>query len=394
MNTEEPIHIVHVVGKVVTGGVDAVVMNYYRHINRSKIQFDFIMDGYGKTPIDEEIIAMGGRIYKVEPYDKNILKNFLQCYRIFKINHYQIVHAHLNTLSVFPLLAATLAGVKIRIAHSHSTAVKSEYIRTAAKYMLRPFATPFSTHYCACSAYAGKWLFGMRSFQAGKIRIIPNAIEIERFSFDAKTRSHTRSLLNLGDAFVVGHVGRFMYQKNHDFVIDIFQEIYNKCPNSLLLLVGSGELEGEIRDKVKYLGLDKSVRFLGVRFDVPQLLQAMDVMLFPSRYEGLGLVTIEAQAAGLPVIVSQAVPAEAKATDLLYYCTLKQPSADWAKAAIAITHGNVRHSNTPELYKAGLDINQSARELAVWYEQLFGECNTGQKTKATSKKERAETVSY
>ncbi len=392
MNMDEPIHIVHVVGKVVTGGVDAVVMNYYRHIDHFKVQFDFIMDGYGSTPIDREIITLGGRIYKVEPYDKNIFKNIYQCYHIFKVNHYAIVHAHLNTLSIFPLLAATLAGVKVRIAHSHSTAVKSEHIRTAVKYLLRPFAKLFSTHYCACSTYAGKWLFGKRSYQARKIRIVPNAIEIERFSYHPEVRTRTRLLLNLGDTFVVGHVGRFMYQKNHDFVIDIFEKIHDMLPNTILLLIGSGELEEEVREKVKRLGLDESVRFLGVRFDVPQLLQAMDVMIFPSHYEGLGLVTIEAQAAGLPVIASQAVPAEAQVTDLLHYCSLDQTAADWAKHALGTIHGYVRHSDTLQLYNAGFDINRAAAELAAWYEQLFCMCTTGPEKKAALEKKRTESV--
>lgn len=391
MNTEQPIRIAHVVGKVVTGGVDVVVMNYYRHIDTSKVQFDFIMDGYDATPIDDEIKAMGGRIYKVEPYDKNIFKNMHQCYQIFSSNRYEMVHAHLNTLSIFPLFAAALAGVKVRIAHSHSTAVKTEYLRTAVKYLLRPFAKLFPTHYCACSDYAGKWLFGKRYCKAGKVRIIPNAIDIERFSFHPEVREHTRNLLNLQNAFVVGHVGRFMYQKNHDFVIDIFKEVHNRLPNSVLLLVGSGELQDEVKAKVKRLGLDDCVRFLGVRFDVPQLLQAMDVMIFPSRYEGLGLVTIEAQAASLPIIASMAVPTEAKVTDLLHYCSLSQPAEDWASSALALAR-NIRLNETFELYEAGLDITRAAVALTLWYERSSMQHKERQKSKDLIKTKKPETV--
>lgn len=388
MNTEQPIRVAQLVGKVVTGGVDAVVMNYYRHIDTTKVQFDFIMDGYDATPIDNEIIARGGRIYKVESYDRSILKNMRQYYRIFSDNRYGMVHAHLNTLSVFPLFMATLAGVKVRIAHSHSTAVKSEHLRTAVKYLLRPFARLFSTHYCACSVYAGRWLFGKRCCKVGKVKIIPNAIDIKRFSFHPEVREHTRSLLGLQDAFTVGHVGRFMYQKNHDFVIDIFKEIHDKLPNSTLILVGGGELFNNVKEKVDRLGLDEHVRFLGVRFDVPQLLQAMDIMVFPSRYEGLGLVTIEAQAAGLPTIASQAVPAEAKVTELLQYCSLSQPAEAWAKSVLAFSNEFVRTNQTIQLYDAGLDITQAAAELTLWYEQLFGKCNVRYKPKGLKTKKR------
>ncbi len=373
---KDPIRIAQVVGKVMLAGVDTMVMNYYRHIDRNKIQFDFIMDGYSKTPIDDEIKSMGGKVYKVEPYEKNILKSMHQCYEIFKTNHYSIVHSHMNTLSVFPLFEAWRAGVPVRIAHSHSTAAKGEGFRTIMKYMLRPFATLFSTHYCACSEYAGRWLFGDKLFDNGKVHLVKNAIDLDRFSFKPEVRQKVRKELNIDGKFVVGHVGRFVYQKNHNFLIDIFCEVHRKRPNSVLLLIGEGPLQEQIRQKVSELGLTGSVRFLGLRKDVPDLYQAMDVFVLPSFYEGLGMVAVEAQAAGLPVMVSDRVPEEAQVTDTLSVVRLSEPAAVWARAVLTRA-GQTRRAAVPEIARAGYEIASAAKGLGSWYRALANGLRTG-----------------
>lgn len=363
----EPIRIAQVVGPVVLGGVDTMVMNYYRHIDRSKVQFDFIMDGYEKTPIDDEIRALGGRVYKVEPYAKNIVKSMRQYYRIFRENRYPIVHCHMNTLSVFPLFEAWRAGVPVRIAHSHSTAVKSEGTRTTIKYMLRPFSKLFPTDYCACSEYAGRWLFGDKFFDSGKVRVIKNAIDLERFSFKPQVRTQMREKLGIENKFVVGHVGRFMYQKNHDFLIDIFDEIHKQNPNSILLLIGDGPLKKQIQEKVDKLGLTNSVQFLGLRRDVPDLLQAMDVFVLPSYYEGLPVVGVEAQAAGLPCFFSDAITAETKITDLVSFINLSQTPANWAQKIVCCANDFPRTNMHQEIEKSGFDIQNAAKELEKLY---------------------------
>jgi glycosyltransferase involved in cell wall biosynthesis len=363
----EPIRIAQVVGPVVLGGVDTMVMNYYRHIDRSKVQFDFIMDGYEKTPIDDEIRALGGRVYKVEPYAKNIVKSMRQYYRIFRENRYPIVHSHMNTLSVFPLFEAWRAGVPVRIAHSHSTAAKGEGVRTTMKYMLRPFAKIFPTHYCACAEYAGRWLFGDKFFDSGKVRVIKNAIDLERFSFKPQVRTQMREKLGIENKFVVGHVGRFMYQKNHDFLIDIFDEIHKQNPNSILLLIGDGPLKKQIQEKVDKLGLTNSVQFLGLRRDVPDLLQAMDVFVLPSYYEGLPVVGVEAQAAGLPCFFSDAITAETKITDLVSFINLSQTPANWAQKIVCCANDFPRTNMHQEIEKSGFDIQNAAKELEKLY---------------------------
>lgn len=369
----QPIRIAQVIGKANLSGVDTVVMEYYRHIDRKRIQFDFIIDGYEKTPIDEEIRELGGRIYKVEPYARNVVKSVQQWTAFFRENNYPIVHSHLNTLSVLPLYAAWRAKVPIRIAHNHSTSSPGEGSRTILKYLLRPGARLFATHYCSCSSLAGKWLFGERFYNSGQVRLIKNAINIDKFSYNFQVRDQVRREFQLEGKLVVGHVGRFVYQKNHAFLLDIFLETHRRNDSAVLMLVGAGELEQAIKNKTESLGLKKSVLFLGTRTDVASLMQAMDVFIFPSHYEGLGMVAIEAQVAGLPAIVSEAVPREANITNLLEYCQLSQPASVWAEKAL-VQGGRkdyIRERQDDQLRRAGYDIETAARELNEWYEEML-----------------------
>ena len=240
------------------GGVEMVVMNYYRHIDRTKVQFDFFALEGSAVPQREEIERLGGRVYIVpkythlSAYEKEII-------RLFKQNQYKIVHSHMNTLSVFSLWGAKKAGIPNRIAHNHSTAGKGETKKNIIKYALRPFAKIYPTKLCACSQYAGEWLYGKNT----EFQVFNNAIDLSRYSYDPQKAATVRKELGLEDKLVVGHIGRFCYQKNHDFLIDIFNEIHKQRQEAVLLLIGEGELEQDIRNKVKKLGLTDSVRFMG-----------------------------------------------------------------------------------------------------------------------------------
>lgn len=224
---DKPIRIAQVMGKMMNGGVESVVMNYYRHIDRTKVQFDFFADEDSSLPQRAEIESLGGRIYVVPPYQQ-IGDYIKQLIALFRENNYKIVHSHLNTLSVFPLYAAKKAGVPVRIAHNHSTAGKGETKKNIMKYMLRPFAKVNATHYAACSRYAGEWLFGKKSMEKGEVTIFNNAIDLDKFRYNEKVRNEVRKELGLEGKFVVGHVGRFCYQKNHSFLIDVFDEVCKK----------------------------------------------------------------------------------------------------------------------------------------------------------------------
>ena len=308
---KKPIIVAQIMGKWVGGGVESVIMNYYRHLDHSKVQFDFICDEDSTRIPYDEIKKLGGRVFLVPKY-QNLPKYLKVLEKLFKENQYRIVHSNINTLSVFPLYAAKKAGVPIRISHSHSTSNPKEWKRNFIKNILRPFSKRYATDYFACSEVAGRYLFGNKTFNRGEVKIIHNAIDIDKFKFDEVARKKLRKELGIKDStIVIGHVGRFVQQKNHTFLVDVFKEYHKKNPDSKLLLVGSGPLEDEIKKKVERLGLKDSVLFLGQRDDINKLYSVMDIFCLPSLYEGLPVVGVESQAAGLPIIFSNGVSDEA-----------------------------------------------------------------------------------
>ena len=279
---EEPIRIAQIVGKWLGGGVEAVVMNYYRHLDHDKIQFDFICDDDSTNIPYDEIEKLGGKVILIPPYQK-VFKYQKELRRVLREGKYKIVHSHINTLSVFPLYAAKKVGVPVRIAHSHSTTNKKEWKKNLLKQVLRPFSKKYATNYMCCSELAGRWLFGDKAYDEGKVYLLNNAIDLDKFKYDKKIRDKKRKELGIKeDTIVIGHIGRFVAQKNHTFLIDIFNEIHKLNQNSILLLIGQGPLQEEINGKVKELGLDDSVKFLGQREDVHEYYNVMDLFLFPS----------------------------------------------------------------------------------------------------------------
>ena len=286
--------------------------------------------------------------------------------RLFRQNGYQIVHSHMNTLSVLSLWGAKRAGVPNRIAHNHSTVGRGEGAKNVMKYLLRPFATVYPTRLCACSRTAGSWLYGEKPF-----RVFNNAIELDRFTYDASKRKAVRQELGLGDELVLGHVGRFCYAKNHEFLLDVMAEVCKQRPDAVLLLIGEGESEAAARRKAEALGLQRNVRFLGRQSDPAKFYQAMDAFVLPSRYEGLGIVLIEAQAAALPVICSAEVPQEAQVLPEMQYLSLQESPAVWADAAIRAAENARRRDTSAEMRAGGFDIVTEAKKLEEFYFDLL-----------------------
>ena len=326
---EEPIRIAQIVGKWLGGGVEAVVMNYYRHIDHSKVQFDFICDDDSTNIPYDEIEKLGGKVILIPPYQK-VFKYQKELRRVLREGKYKIVHSHINTLSVFPLYAAKKVGVPVRIAHSHSTTNKKEWKKNLLKQVLRPFSKKYATNYMCCSELAGRWLFGDKAYDEGKVYLLNNAIDLDKFKYDKKIRDKKRKELGIKeDIIVIGHIGRFVAQKNHTFLIDIFNQFHKKEKNSILLLAGQGPLQEEIKNKVRKLGLDDSVRFLGQRNDANELYQAFDVFLLPSLYEGLPVVGVEAQASGLLCFFSDDMTKETKVLDSTVFMSLSNTAEEW-----------------------------------------------------------------
>lgn len=366
---EEPIRIAQIIGKLNAAGVEAVINNYYRNIDHTKFQFDYYIEEDSNCAPPQELVDMGARYYVIPPYQKPF-QYMSELIKKFKENQYQIVHVNMNTLSVFALCAAWIAKVSVRINHNHSTAGKGETKRNILKYALRPFAKIFATHYCACSVYAGEWLFGKNTMKKGKVQVFNNAIDVGKFAFKPDVRQEVRKELRIEDKTVIGHVGRFCYQKNHDFLIDIFNEVSKLNDDAVLILVGIGELTDDIKNKVHKLGLNKKVQFLGVRKDIDRIYQAMDVFVLPSRYEGLPVVGVEAQASGTPCVFSDAMTAETKMTNHTVMLSLDETAKSWAEKVLELTRFS-KKDNTKEIQRAGFDIACEGEKLERYYEKII-----------------------
>lgn len=361
--TTEPIRIAQMMTDMNYGGVEMVVMNYYRNIDKTKVQFDFFALEGSTIPQKEEIESLGGRVFVVPKYTHLILYE-KAVIKLFKENKYKIVHSHMNTLSVFSLFGAKIAGVPNRILHNHSTAGKGETKKNFMKYALRPFAKLFPTGLCACSKLAGNWIYG----KGTKFKVFNNAIDLDMYKYDEKKRESLRAELGLEEKKVIGHIGRFCYQKNHDLLIDIFNEVLKVEKDASLMLIGEGELEQEVKDKVKKLGIEDKVLFLGRRADAYRYYQAMDLFLLPSRYEGLPVVGVEAQACGLPCVFSDCVTEEAKLLNSTVYV-----SGGIGEYVEKVVEGlKVKRKDTSkEMREAGYDIKEEAGKLLEFYEGLI-----------------------
>lgn len=308
----------------------------------------------------------------IPPY-QNVFKYQKELIRIFKENNYKIVHSHINTLSVFPLRAAKKAGVKVRIAHSHSTTNKKEWKKNLLKQVLRPFSKVYATDYMCCSELAGRWLFGDKAYDSGQVYLLNNAIDLDKFKYNESLRKKKRKELNIkDDTLVIGHIGRFVAQKNHTFLIDIFNEVHKKNNNSILLLAGQGPLKEEIENKVKELKLDDSVRFLGQRNDANELYQAFDVFCLPSLYEGLPVVGVEAQASGLLCILSDAMTKETKVLESTKFNSLENNSLNWADLILNSTKNYKRNDTSEEMTENKFNIKIECEKLGKKYCILLG----------------------
>lgn len=359
--TIRPIRILHVVTYMGIGGLETMLMNYYRYIDRSKIQFDFLVHRQERWEYDDEIESLGGRIYrirKLNPFSylyKKQLKDFFT-------NHpeYKIIHVHQDCLSSIILKQAKKCGIPCRIAHSHSSNQDKNF-KYIIKLYYRQLIPRYATELMACSQEAGEWMF-----QNNRFSVMNNSINVKQYTYNRKTRERIRKSLNIwNDEIVVGHVGRLENPKNHTFLLDIFHVICKKL-HSKLIIVGDGSMKDQIERKIKTLGIQDSVIMTGIRTDIADLLQAMDVFVFPSLYEGLPLTLIEAQASGLPCVISDKVPIECKKTELVQQVSLNDTAEYWAMKSIEMS--KMKRENTYEQIKnAGFDINENAAELQKYY---------------------------
>ena len=365
----KPVRIAHIIGKLNAAGVEAVVNNYYKNIDHNKYQFDYYIDSDSSCKPPQEMIDMGARYFVIPPY-QHLFSHIKTLVRLFKENNYLIVHSGMNTLAPISLFAAWIAGVPIRINHNHSTAGKGEFKRNCLKYCLRPFAKVFANYYCACSKYAGIWLFGKNFFSSGKVTVFNNAVDTSKFAFSTSNRDKLRKELGISNKYVIGHIGRFTKQKNHYFLIDIFEKYYKKNSNAVLLLVGIGELQDEIKDAVKKKKLEDAVIFLGKRSDVDELYSAMDLFVLPSLYEGLPVVGVEAQVSGLPCIFSNKITREVAITENVYFLPIDGSVSDWCSQITNFENLDLKRDKL-KLKDCSFDIKVQANNLVEYYDECI-----------------------
>ena len=359
----EPIRVLQVVTYMGRGGLETMLMNYYRNIDRNKVQFDFLTHRDERWDYDDEIESLGGKIYhlpKLNPFNKNYLNALDKFFKEHK--EYQIVHCHQDCLSGVVLKVAKKNGVRFTIAHSHN-ANQDKNLKYLIKVFEKRKIPKYADKLFACGDEAGRWMFNTDNFE-----VLNNAIDTDLYTYNEEKASKVKKEFGIENKFVVGHVGRFNPQKNHEFLIDVFNEIQKIKEDSVLMLVGDGDLRQEIEQKVQDLGLSEKVIFTGIRSDVNDLMQGMDVFLFPSLYEGLGIVLIEAQAAGLKCIISDTIPKDGIITDDVLSLSLNQSTAIWANEVLKYK-GYKRSNNKELIEKADYDIKNNAKKLKQFYIQ-------------------------
>lgn len=362
--TNGPLRVLMVMTSLNRGGMETYTMNIYRAIDRNRIQFDFLLHRDEEGAYEDEAVSLGAKIYRIrhqnplDPLYWRALDDF------FTKHTYEVVYAQLDCLSALPLAVAKRHGVPIRIAHSHSSSQDHDY-KYPLKLACKPFIKSVATDLFACGDEAGKWMFGTNNF-----RIIRNAIDVAAYSFDVTQRLRVRQKLDILRAVpVIGHVGRFSPVKNQSFILEVFSEFLKDEPDAVLLLVGDGDTKQDIENKAFELGVSDSVRFLGDRSDVPDLMCAMDIFIMPSLYEGLPMVLVEAQASGLPCLISDAIPPDCEIISrLIHRCKLKNDAPAWSKMIQKIfSLQENRESCANEVRQAGFDIFATAEMLQDQY---------------------------
>lgn len=362
---KEPIRVLQVVTIMNMGGIENFLMNLYRAVDRTKVQFDFLVHREERGAFDDEIEKLGGVIHRMQPLRPHKFLSYRSQLKAFFQKHpeYKIIHSHLNANSTLVLSVAKEMEVPIRIAHSHVD--RAEGKNKVLKNILKQLLTLYSTHNFGCSLNAGKWLFG-----ESKFTVINNAIDSSKFIYDYEKAKSVKEQLGLTNRLVFGHVGSFTKVKNHGFLIDVFEEIQKNIPNSSLLLAGEGELKEEIQKKVTDKNLEKKVHFLGVKKDVNDYLNAMDVFLFPSFFEGLGIVLVEAQCNGIPILMTETLPQEVEMTNLITRKSIKDSAESWAMEIDGILikyKNNDRSKYVQDIISNNYDIQSNVQ----WFQDFY-----------------------
>ena len=370
----KPIHVLVLDTVMDRGGAEAMIMNYMRNINRDMIRFDFLTNREYRGAYEDEIERLGGKVWHMCPMYPGKFRQYKREVRQFLKEHpeYRIIHSNLEERSYFALKEAKKLGVPVRISHSHNRPLGFD-LKLLMRYYFRFMLKYYNTHMFSCGVEAGDWLYGKKN--RDKVTIMNNAIDAKEYVYDREKSQAVKEVLGVSGKLVIGHVGRFFPQKNHRFLIEIFKEIHDRNADAVLLLVGGGELDdslkNEIKQKVEDLGLTDCVQFLGVREDVNELMQAFDLFLLPSLFEGLPVTMVEAQAAGLPCVISDKVPIQCDITGNVQVVALEEQPEVWAEKILQYAEGFERKDTQELVEQAGFDIGQNAKWLETFYREAL-----------------------
>lgn len=367
------IRILHSVSNLDRGGIETMLMNYYRHIDRTKIQFDFICNKQKSGAYDEEALRMGARIFHSPGLHPLHYRQYISFFKNLVITHpeYKIIEVHNGALGLYALNSAKRAGIPVRIYHAHGQGLNMDY-KIAFKWFCKKLLKFNMTHHFTCGLKAGEYYFGKKIMNKGNYVFIHNAIDVDKFIFNVNDRKRIRNEYNLCEKHVIGHVGRFMHQKNHIFLINVFAEITKHDDKAILILLGDGELQEKVKKHVKKLGIANKVKMLGNVANVNEWYQAFDLFILPSHWEGLPVVGVEAQTSGLPCIFSSNITSEIQLTDRALFLDLSTGAKIWAEKAIRILEENKKRIDMRKIIiEKGYDIASEAKKLEDLYMKIY-----------------------
>lgn len=372
---KKTVKVLYVLPKIaICGGIESYSFNYYRNFDRKKCTIDFIAHEIVDKDYVTEIESYGGKVYEMPQFSvKNMycVKKSIEDFFKEHKGEYDIIHCHMANAACFYFNTARKYGVKICILHSHQSQAADTFSHGVRNYPLLMIGKRQADVYMACSKLAGDFLFGKKEYI-----LVNNAIDSDKFKFDKEVRDEVRKKLNIENNFVVGHVGRFTAQKNQLKLLDIFYELLKKCTNAKLLLIGNGKDQTKIEDRIKELGISENVIVYGVSYETEKLFQAMDVFVLPSLYEGLPVAAVEAQASGLPCVISDTVSQQTDITGNVKFEKLSNNSSQWADTIVEFCRFYKRKDTTDKIKENGYDIKVAADKLINTYIQLVNNFNS------------------
>jgi glycosyltransferase involved in cell wall biosynthesis len=366
---ENKLKVLQVIGSLNIGGAENIAMNFARFLDKDQFQVDFLVFGDVKGAYENEAIQLGCKVIHIDPPSSSYFNYMRNIKRVLMEGEYDVVHTHTLLNNGLTLKAAFDLKIKKRISHSHSTnsGRKESILYKIYSFSMKKLIKKYATDYIACGDDAGEFLYGRELFKK-KGKVLKNGIDVSKYAYNSKTRGEVRRSLGIDKELLVGHVGRLTAVKNHDFLIEVFREIQKNNENTKLLIVGDGELRKSLEKKINQLGLTDNVIFTGIRTDIHDLLQAIDVIVFPSLFEGFPVSMVEAQAAGVPCIVSNKVTSQIKVTNLISFMSLEESAKVWAQESLKRAI-NERTDRSAQMKEKGFDVITTIKTLEKIYEK-------------------------